>query len=111
MRRSLKREGGKAYQQAQDDGIKHPGQHSDLSRVRLAFQKLSHVSDLLCTELQIRNQMDEEQLGRSPEQFGWQVPQGTFLRGPLLDGGDISTGTPLLCAPHISFAFKRSPDR
>src|SRR5882762_3032461 len=111
MGRPLKREGSKADQQAHDDGIKHPGQHSGLSRVRLAFQKLAHVSDLLCTELLIRDQMDEEQLGRSLEQFACQVPQGTCLRGPLLDGGEISMATPLLFMADISLAFKRAQDR
>ena len=74
LRRPLKREGGQAHQQAHDDGIKHPGQHLSLPRVRLAFQKLAHVQDLLFAEPLIRNQMDEEQFGRSLEELACQVP-------------------------------------
>src|SRR4029078_10041785 len=54
--------------------------------------------------------MDEEQFGRSLEELACQVPQGTFLRGRLLDGGEISMATALRRAGHISLAFERPQD-
>ena len=40
----------------------------------LAFQKPAHVQDLLFAEPLIRNQMDEQQFGRSLEELARQVP-------------------------------------
>src|SRR3954471_16661413 len=51
--------------------------------LRLAFQKLAHVQDLLFAEPLVRYQMKEKQLGRSLEEFAGEVPQGAFLRGGL----------------------------
>jgi hypothetical protein len=54
--------------------------------------------------------MDEEQFSRSLEELACQVPQGTFLRGRLLYGGEISMATALRRAAHISLAFERPQD-